>query len=185
MNTLNSPKMSSYSFKTHFLDVVKGRLWAWFYGERLKHGGKKSFWTLSEGGHQGFRECVHGAGSHGGALTLVSFTKGVSPPERPTRSHPVPQTLTLTKEEPRHKHPPISSECWRRAKQQMLLLKSQHTPGLEKCLDASPSISGPSQSPLTCPAAPLIHINWSICPLIRQDLKARGGFGDRMGKAAL
>lgn len=36
------------------------------------------------GGHQHLRERVWRAGSHGGALTLVSFTKGVSPPQRST-----------------------------------------------------------------------------------------------------
>lgn len=36
------------------------------------------------GGHQDLRERVCHAGSHGRALTLVSFTKGVSPPQRST-----------------------------------------------------------------------------------------------------
>lgn len=49
------------------------------------------------GGHQDFRECVHCAGSHGRALTLVSFTKGVSPPQRPAPYTWAIKTLTFTK----------------------------------------------------------------------------------------
>lgn len=56
-------------------------LWRWKYNSHMAGCGAPE----RSSGPQGFGECVHGAGSRGGALTLVSFTKGVSPPPRPTR----------------------------------------------------------------------------------------------------
>lgn len=50
------------------------------------------------GEHQDFRECVECAESQGRALTLVSFTKGVSPPQRPALYTWSLKTLMFTEE---------------------------------------------------------------------------------------
>lgn len=62
-------------------EVKKSAIKDLYRREALKLGGKWSSCALS--GYQDFTERVHCAGSFDRALTLVSFTKGVSPPQRP------------------------------------------------------------------------------------------------------
>lgn len=105
------------------------------------------------GEHQDFREWVQREGSPGRALTLVSFTKGVSP-TRGLYALPGPWNPVVGRSRALLPFPP-------RAKQQHKPLEFDHRyappsnfQGLKtQRLDASPSNSGLSRSPVTCPTA--------------------------------
>lgn len=59
---------------------------------------KESEVSDNSGGRQYVREPGRRAASRGGALTLVSFAKGVSPPQRSTLNIRPPQTLRFTQQ---------------------------------------------------------------------------------------
>lgn len=129
----------------------------WLCGER-KHSTEESGVSEHLIWRQDLTECVCSAGSRGRALTLVSFTKGVSPPQRCALYTLVPQTLKFTK--------------WRGS---LLFLRTQsesktterefdhvhtspsdvqrlkRTQSREKCLYVSSSSPGLSRSPVTWP----------------------------------
>lgn len=132
------------------------------------------------GGHQHLRERVWRAGPHGGALTLVSFTKGVSPPQRPTLNTRPLRPWGSQKTVPCQKLTGFRL-IWiqRESKTRKVTLRenpvsaitctpppptsnvSSHTPSRERCLYASSSDSGLSRSPVTCPAALPESYTWT------------------------
>lgn len=136
--------------------------------------------------------CVCRARSHGRALTLVSFTKGVSPPRRPTLHTWSLKAWGSQKNGQKHDRAECCSSAshflWTHREQNkrktrlsgriksvwshahLFLPTSQHTPSREKCLCASPSNPGLSRSPVTCPVAlPDTHGHQLVIrPLIRQ-----------------
>lgn len=163
------------SCEASFIDaVVKLHIWGcllclWRQCDRVEREVLMEESGVSEhlGGHQDLRERVNCAGSHGRALTLVSFTKGVSPPQRSTlyiwslkpwssqRKSAWSETQQLCIHFLWEQNKKMDSRGVDLITCTRLPLTSKHlnTQSHEKCLYVSPSNPGLSRSRVTCPAA--------------------------------
>lgn len=204
---LSSSSRQLYFPKLSFIDAaVKVHLefvlpveTMWLCGERNTN--ESAGVSEHSGEHEDLRELVHRAGSRGRALTLVSFTKGVSPPQRSALSTRSFTPWGSQKKGPHQKHS-------RDAALLPFLLKTQREQNnsLSTCTPLPPTsslnthwvvrsvclrhlatpVSAVPQLPALRRSLMHMDINWSICPLIRQwRPKGERGLGDLGDKVAL